>query len=268
METHTLSDYISLLEARSLLAAPIPETLERNAPAALVSYDSREVVPGTLFLCKGAHFKTEFLAMAKEKGAIAYVSETLFPTVDLPCIQVTDMRRTIAPLADLYYGHPSGKLKVIALTGTKGKSTAAYYLRYILDEYQRDRNRPPCGILSTITTYDGVERFESHITTPEPLELQRHLARAAGAGLDFLVMEASSQALKYHRTLCTDFAAAAFLNIGLDHISPVEHPDFEDYFTAKLQIFRQGAVNCVNLDCDHAGPVSYTHLTLPTIHLV
>ena len=64
METHTLSDYISLLEARSLLAAPIPETLERNAPAALVSYDSREVVPGTLFLCKGAHFKTEFLAVS------------------------------------------------------------------------------------------------------------------------------------------------------------------------------------------------------------
>ena len=68
-------------------------------------------------------------------------------------------------------------------------------------------------------------------------------------------MEVSSQALKYHRSLCTDFAATCFLNIGYDHISPIEHPDFEDYFSSKLKIFAQGAVNCVNLDCDHADRV-------------
>ena len=68
-------------------------------------------------------------------------------------------------------------------------------------------------------------------------------------------MEVSSQALKYHRTLCTRFAAACFLNIGLDHISPIEHPDFEDYFSSKLRIFAQAEVGCVNLDCDHAGRV-------------
>ncbi len=252
---HTLSAYTALLEERGLLAAPLPETLDRSAPVELVSYDSREVAPGTLFLCKGAHFKAEFLSMAQSKGAAAYVSETPYPEVNLPCIQVSDMRLAIAPLADLFYGHPSGQVKVVALTGTKGKSTAAYYMKYILDEYQREQNRPECGILSTITTYDGLERFESHITTPEPLELQRHLAHAVQAGMDYVVMEASSQALKYHRTLCTDFAAAAFLNIGLDHISPIEHPDFEDYFSSKLRIFAQGAVNCVNLDCDHAGRV-------------
>lgn len=68
-------------------------------------------------------------------------------------------------------------------------------------------------------------------------------------------MEVSSQALKYHRSLCTDFAAAAFLNIGYDHISPIEHTDFEDYFSAKLRIFAQGQINCVNLDCDHANRI-------------
>ncbi len=255
MTKHALGDYIALLEERDLLAAPLPDALYRSAPVELVSYDSREVIPGTLFLCKGAHFKPEFLTMARDRGAIAYVSQTPYPSAGLPCIQVSDMRLTIAPLADLFYHHPSGTVKVIALTGTKGKSTAAFYLKHILDEYQAERGRPGCGLLSTILTDDGVERFESHITTPEPLELQRHLAHAAQAGLDYLVMEASSQALKYHRTLCTDFAVAAFLNIGLDHISPVEHPDFEDYFSAKLRIFRQGAVNCVNLDCDHARRV-------------
>ena len=119
----------------------------------------------------------------------------------------------------------------------------------------RSRAGPESGIISSIDTYDGSERFESHLTTPEPLDLQRHFAHAVAAGIPYLTMEVSSQALKYHRTLCTRFAAACFLNIGLDHISPIEHPDFEDYFSSKLRIFAQAEVGCVNLDCEHAGRV-------------
>ena len=252
---HTLNDYIALLEDRDLLAAPVPAGLDRAAPVALVSYDSRQVVPGTLFLCKGAHFRPEFLAAAQAAGAVAYVSQTPYPQADLPCIQVGDMRRAIAPLADLYYDHPSGRLKVIGITGTKGKSSTAYYLKYILDEYQAGEGGGETGLISSIDTYDGAARFESHLTTPEPLELQRHFANAAGQGIPYLTMEVSSQALKYHRTLCTDFACACFLNIGTDHISPIEHPDFEDYFSSKLRIFAQARVCCVNLDCDHADRV-------------
>ena len=256
---HTLNDYIALLEERSLLAAPVPEDMDRSAPVKLVSYDSREVVPGTLFICKGAHFKEEFLQMARDRGAIAYVSEQPYPSVNLPCLQVNDMRRTIAPLADLFFDHPSGRLKVIGLTGTKGKSSTAYYLKSILDDYMAEKGGPESGIISSIDTYDGVERFESHITTPDALDLQRHFARAVEAGLEYLTMEVSSQALKYHRSLCTDFAAAVFLNIGYDHISPIEHTDFEDYFSAKLRIFAQGTINCVNLDCDHVDRILAGH---------
>ncbi len=252
---HTLNDYIALLEERSLLAAPVPADVNRSAPVELVSYDSREVVPGTLFLCKGAHFKEEFLQMARDRGAIAYVSEQPYPSVNLPCLQVNDMRLTIAPLADLFFDHPSGRLKVIGLTGTKGKSSTAYYLKHILDDYMAEKRGAESGLISSIDTYDGVERFESHITTPDALDLQRHFARAVEAGLEYLTMEVSSQALKYHRSLCTDFAAAVFLNIGYDHISPIEHTDFEDYFSAKLRIFAQGQINCVNLDCDHADRI-------------
>ena len=252
---HTLQDYIDLLSRRGLLAENAPGVPNGAAPVKLVSYDSREVVPGTLFLCKGAHFKGEFLQSAKDRGAIAYVSTAPYPEVDLPCIPVNDMRAAIAPLADLFYDHPSGKLKVIGITGTKGKSSTAYYLKHILDGLEEGLGRPETAVISSIDTYDGVERFESHITTPDAVDLQRHFANAAASGIGYLTMEVSSQALKYHRSLCTDFAAACFLNIGEDHISPIEHPDFEDYFTSKLRIFRQGAVNCVNLDCDHAGRV-------------
>ena len=253
--TYPLQDYIDLLSRRGLLAENTPAVPNGGAPVKLVSYDSRQVVPGTLFICKGAHFKGEFLQSAKELGAIAYVSTTPYPEVELPCILVSDMRASIAPLADLFYNHPSGRLKVIGITGTKGKSSTAYYLKHILDGLEESLGRPETAVISSIDTYDGVERFESHITTPDAVDLQRHFANAAASGIDYLTMEVSSQALKYHRSLCADFAAACFLNIGQDHISPIEHPDFEDYFSSKLRIFQQGAVNCVNLDCDHADRV-------------
>ena len=251
---HKLGDYCALLEQKGLLACPLPE-LDLEQSVRLVSYNSQTVVPGTLFICKGAHFKTEYLLQAREKGAVAYLSEIPFPDADLPCIQVTDMRLVLAPMADLYYNHPSEQLNVIGITGTKGKSSTTYYLKYILDEYLNEQEKGESGVISSIDTYDGMERFESHLTTPEPLELQHHFANAVESGIPYLTMEVSSQALKYHRTLDTRFAAACFLNIGNDHISPIEHPDFEDYFTSKLKIFAQARVSCVNLDSDHAQRV-------------
>ena len=100
--TYPLQDYIDLLSHRGLLAENTPAVPNGGAPVKLVSYDSRQVVPGTLFICKGAHFKGEFLQSAKELGAIAYVSTTPYPEVELPCILVSDMRASIAPLADLF----------------------------------------------------------------------------------------------------------------------------------------------------------------------
>ena len=249
---YPLSEYIGLLDKLGILAAPLPAGPDLDRTVELVSYNSREVVPGTLFLCKGAHFKADYLAQAAQKGAFAYVSEAPYPQVKLPCIPVSDIRRALAPLAVKYYNDPSQKVKVVGVTGTKGKSSTAYYLKYILDEFLSPKGKA-CGVISSIDTYDGVERFESHLTTPEPLELQRHFAHAAASGLEYVVMEVSSQALKYHRTQGTKFAAAAFLNIGNDHISPIEHPDFDDYFQSKLKIFAQTDFSCVNLDCDHAG---------------
>lgn len=250
-----LGEYLSLLEQEGLLADPVPDSLDRSAPVALVSCDSRNVVPGTLFLCKGSHFREEFLEAARERGAFLYAGETIYPNCPLPGLRLTDLRRAMALLADLCYGHPSGRLKVVGFTGTKGKSTSAYYLKSVLDAWQAGQRRGETGVISSIDTYDGVERFESHLTTPEPPDLRRHFANAAQTGLEYVTMEVSSQALKYHRSLCTEFAAACFLNIGYDHISPIEHPDFEDYFASKLKIFAQAHISCVNLDCDYAQRV-------------
>ncbi len=252
---HTLGDYLDLLAEQNLLSAPIPAGLDRSQSVTGLTCDSRQVAPGTLFIRKGAHFQTKFLEMARDQGAMACVSQEEDTVPGLPRIAITDTRKVLAPLADRFYDHPSGKVKVIGITGTKGKSSTAYYMKSILDRYQASRGKGETGVVSSIDTYDGVERFESHLTTPEPLDLQRHFANAAQTGLEYVTMEVSSQALKYHRSLCTEFAAACFLNIGYDHISPIEHPDFEDYFASKLKIFAQAHISCVNLDCDHAQRV-------------
>lgn len=252
---HTLGDYLDLLSEQNLLAAPIPDGLDRSQRVTGLTCDSRQVAPGTLFIRKGAHFQPKFLEMARDQGAMACVSQEEDTVPGLPRIAITDTRKVLAPLADRFYDHPSGKLKVIGITGTKGKSSTAYYMKSILDRYQESQGKGETGVVSSIDTYDGVERFESHLTTPEPLDLQRHFANATQTGLEYVTMEVSSQALKYHRSLCTEFAAACFLNIGYDHISPIEHPDFEDYFASKLKIFAQAHISCVNLDCDHAQRV-------------
>ncbi len=246
-----LSVYLDILKSHNLVVeiSLSEELLERDIDC--LTYDTREVLPNALFVCKGAHFKEEYADAAMKSGAVAYVSEKKYGSSDSYII-VSDVRLAMVYLAEEFYDHAPEKITSVGITGTKGKSTTAYYLRGILNLYMHDIGKPDCALISSIKTYDGVVDEVSHLTTPEAIPLHAHFNNAINCGITHLVMEVSSQALKYNRVLGINYDVACFTNIGLDHISPAEHKDFNDYFTSKLKIFDSCKVACINMDAQYS----------------
>ena len=209
-----------------------------------LSYDSRTVTEQTLFFAKGLNFKKEFLT---DLSAAFYISEIDYE-VEIPAIIVTNVKRAMALIAAAFYEYPQDKLKLLALTGTKGKTTSAYFAKAILDEM----NGGKTALLSTAqTTLDGKNFFKSELTTPESLDLLRMMAEAVTNGMTHLVMEVSSQAYKTERVYGLTFDVGVFLNISPDHIGPIEHPTLEDYFYCKRQLLHHSRHFVANAEMKH-----------------
>lgn len=254
---HRLMEYVTLLQDKGLVKEVKISHEELEKPVKYISFDSNDIKGKTLFICKGAHFLKQYLKDAISRGAFVYISENVYEIEGLapPYIIVSDIRKAMTFLADFFYDRVWKHLHLIGITGTKGKSTTAYFMKYILDDYLKSFKKPKSAIISSIDTYDGIVNEESHITTPEAMVLHRHFDNAVKSGIEFLTMEVSSQALKYDRTLGVEFDVGCFLNIREDHISEIEHSDFEDYFSSKLRLFEQCKAICVNLDSGYIDRV-------------
>ena len=246
-----LNDYVELLDKNNLL---VEANIKENHPVKFITFNSKEAIDNTLFICKGIHFKESYLKEALENGSICYTSEEKY-NVDSSFIIVNDIRKSMALMINFFYNYASSKLNIVGITGTKGKSSTCYFVRSILDNYLETKNQPKSAVVSSIETYDGIINKNSSLTTPEAIDLHKHFDNAIHSKIQFLEMEVSSQALKYDRVLGVNFDVACFLNIDLDHISPVEHKDFNDYFSSKLKIFNQCTYACINIDDEHSEEI-------------
>ena len=224
-----------------------------------VEMDSRKITPGCLFICiAGANFDGHSCAAeAAEKKAVVLVVEK---DVELPkeaqitVIKVESTRYAMAFISAAWFGHPADTLKVIGVTGTKGKTTTTYLVKSILEHAGYKT-----GLIGTIETIIGDEHIPAHNTTPESYVLQRSFRKMLDAGCKVCVMEVSSQGLMLHRTQGFTFDLGIFTNLEPDHIGPNEHKDFEDYIYCKGLLFKQCRVGIVNCDDKHWEQVLKDH---------
>jgi len=216
------------------LSQAIGATRRGPGPALAVAdlaFDSREVRPGTLFFCvPGATDDGHaHAAEAVAGGAVALVVERELD-VPVPQLVVADVRWSMGPAADLFFGRPTRELTVAGVTGTNGKTTTSFLLFALLAAAGR---RP--GLLGTIESRVGGERRGVTHTTPEAISLQRTFRELLDAGDRSCAMEASSHASALGRLEGTRFAALVFTNLSQDHLDL--HGSMDAYYEAKRRLF-------------------------------
>ena len=224
------------MKLSELLKTIKPLSIEGSAEVEItgVDIDSRRIAPGHLFVAiKGTQTDGHaYIAKATELGAAAVLCEELPAEVKegVTYVTVESTESAVGPVATLFNGDPSRKLKLVGVTGTKGKTTIATLL-YKMFRQMGHR----CGLLSTVCNYIEDEAIPASHTTPDPIELNALLARMADAGCEYVFMECSSHAIAQKRIGGLKFAGGLFTNLTRDHLD--YHKTFENYRDAKKAFF-------------------------------
>lgn len=227
------------------------EVIQGNADIEVTELinDSRKASSGSVFVCisgaesDGYHYIEDVIS----KGATAIiVGKDVVASGDVTVIKVADTRYALALTAAAYYGYPAKELKIIGITGTKGKTTTTYMIKSILEGVGHK-----VGLIGTIEAIIADKIIPANNTTPESLTVQKYFREMADAGCDSVVMEVSSQGLMLHRTAGIQFEIGIFTNLGKDHIGPKEHKNFEDYLRCKAMLFKQCKIGIANVDDKH-----------------
>lgn len=216
--------------------------------------DSREAVPGQLFFAvRGTDADGhDYVPQAVAKGVSCVVCEVL--PDDIPegvtFVKVADSNEAIGHIASSFYGNPSGKLKLVGITGTNGKTTTATLLYDLFS-----RMGYPSGLISTVVYRIGSLEKPSTHTTPDAIRLNAMLAEMAETGCEYCFMEVSSHSIVQKRIAGLEFTGGVFTNITHDHLD--YHGTFAEYIKAKKQFFDglpKGSFALVNID-DRNGSV-------------
>ncbi len=202
-----------------------------NREITSISADSRSVGVGGLFVCLSGNNADghAYASQAVNNGATAIVTERCL-NVRVPQIVVEDTRRAFALLAGAFYGNPADNLKIIAVTGTNGKTTVSYMLESILKSAGKN-----VGVIGTLgVKYNGAT-YPSHLTTPDPVFLHKTLANMFLQGIEYVVMEVSAHALHYQKIAGICFTACIFTNLSQDHLDFFK--DMQAYGQTKSKLF-------------------------------
>lgn len=214
----------------------LPERIDSSAVPDLditgVEEDSRKVRPGYLFVARSGTKTdgTRFLADAHRNGAVAAIVAARVADCPLTQIVVADPSVTVSPLACGFYGDPSRDLKVMAITGTNGKTTSAYLIQQILAFHGIH-----CGLIGTVQIDNGKIRINSEMTTPSPVDVARIMAEMRDNGCKGCAIEVSSHSLHQGRVGAIRFATGAFTNLTGDHLD--YHKTMDNYAGAKALLF-------------------------------
>ncbi len=211
-----------------------------------ICYDSRKCAEGILFVALVGAFTDghAYISSAYEKGSRVFLCEK---EVSLPddaiIITVENTRSVLAKISCNFFCHPSKELSVIGITGTKGKTTVAHIIKFVLEQ-----GGIKTGIIGTVGSFYDDVTIETVNTTPESYELQKTLRQMVDGGCKAVAMEVSSLGLKHHRVEGTHFSWGIFTNLYPDHIGTNEHDSFEEYAFWKTQLFPLCESAIINLD--------------------
>ena len=199
-----------------------------------VNIDSRKIETGHLFVAiKGTQTDGhKFIPKALELGASAVLCEDIpeEKVAGVTYVQVESTESAVGPVATVFFGEPSKKLKLVGVTGTNGKTTIATLLYNMFRKFGHK-----CGLLSTVCNYIEGEAIPADHTTPDPIELNHLLSKMVEAGCEYAFMECSSHAIAQKRIGGLDFAGGIFTNLTRDHLD--YHKTFENYRDAKKAFF-------------------------------
>ncbi|HSK68728.1 MAG TPA: UDP-N-acetylmuramoyl-L-alanyl-D-glutamate--2,6-diaminopimelate ligase [Candidatus Limnocylindria bacterium] len=223
--------------------------------------DSREKAPQGLFFCiRGSHYDAHaFAADAVRNGACALVVTEFQDGLDVPQLRVSDVRPAMALMARAFYGFPDREMKLVGITGTKGKTTTSYLVKAILEE-----NGARVGLIGTTGSMIGDRWVDSTLTTPDPIELHRTFRQMADAGCAYVVMEVSAHAVAMHRLEGLTFEAGCFTNLSHEHLDYFS--TMENYYQAKKKFFTGGMVRnaVLSLDDEWAARLS-REIAVPSV---
>ncbi len=219
-----------------------------------ISYDSRKTTNDSLFVCVSGFVTNgcKFINQAIENGAKAIMLEQpIYLDKSITIVKVKNSRYAMAIAASNLYNNVSKDMKLIAITGTNGKTTTSYLIASILEQAGEE-----VGIIGTIENRIGKKILKSEHTTPEALELQQLFLEMKQNNINYVIMEVSSHSLALDRVSGCNFEIGVFTNLTQDHLD--FHKTMQNYRDAKSKLFKMCKKGIINVDDDSSKYIADT----------